>query len=186
MTSQYRIILKDKKEASQWAYELFYFPSYDGISLAPTIDSVDEEAFQTPINYEKIKIRINDSGIQSFTWDAPYKIASVKVDNSHLLAFEDIQDIFSKMMLVKYEPMAKLVNSQEPLNIEITKAGLYYVLIQQQNDASSTLLVPVWAFYGYRSWDWIEEQGIKYGLYEQPILMINAIDGSIIDLARGY
>ena len=83
------------------------------------------------------------------------------------------------MMLVKYEPMAKLVNSQEPLNIEITKAGLYYVLIQQQNDASSTLLVPVWAFYGYRSWDWIEEQGIKYGLYEQPILMINAIDGSI-------
>lgn len=84
---------KDKKEASQWAYELFYFPSYDGISLAPTIDSVDEEAFQTPINYEKIKIRINDSGIQSFTWDAPYKIASVKVDNSHLLAFEDIQDI---------------------------------------------------------------------------------------------
>ena len=177
---------KDKKEASQWAYELFYFPSYDGISLAPTIDSVDEEAFQTPINYEKIKIRINDSGIQSFTWDAPYKIASVKVDNSHLLAFEDIQDIFSKMMLVKYEPMAKLVNSQEPLNIEITKAGLYYVLIQQQNDASNTLLVPVWAFYGYRSWDWIEEQGIKYGLYEQPILMINAIDGSIIDLARGY
>ena len=90
------------------------------------------------------------------------------------------------MMLVKYEPMAKLVNSQEPLNVEITKAGLYYVLIQQQNDASNTLLVPVWAFYGYRSWDWIEEQGIKYGLYEQPILMINAIDGSIIDLARGY
>ena len=99
------------------------------------------------------------------------------MDNSHLLAFEDIQDIFSKMMLVKYEPMAKLVNSQEPLNVEITKAGLYYVLIQQQNDASNTLLVPVWAFYGYRSWDWIEEQGIKYGLYEQPILMINAIDG---------
>jgi len=186
MTSQYRIILKDKKEASQWAYELFYFPSYDGISLAPTIDSVDEDAFQTPINYEKIKIRINDSGVQSFTWDAPYKTAGIKVDNSHLLAFEDIQDIFSKMMLVKYEPMAKLVNSQEPLNIEITKAGLYYVLIQQQNDASNTLLVPVWAFYGYRSWDWIEEQGIKYGLYEQPILMINAIDGSIIDLARGY
>ena len=177
---------KDKKEASQWAYELFYFPSYDGISLAPTIDSVDEDAFQTPINYEKIKIRINDSGIQSFTWDAPYKTAGIKVDNSHLLAFEDIQDIFSKMMLVKYEPMAKIVNSQEPLNIEITKAGLYYVLIQQQNDASNTLLVPVWAFYGYRSWDWIEEQGIKYGLYEQPILMINAIDGSIIDLARGY
>ena len=50
----------------------------------------------------------------------------------------------------------------------------------------ANVLVPVWAFYGYRSWDWIEEQGIKYGLYEQPILMINAIDGSIIDLARGY
>ena len=177
---------KDKKEATQWAYELFYFPSYEGIELAPTIDSVDEELFHAPLHYEKIKMRINDAGIQSFTWDAPYEIVSTKVEDAHLLPFEDIQDIFSKMMLVKYEPMTKLENSQDPLSIEITKAGLYYVLMPQQNDISNTLLVPVWAFYGYRSWDWIEVQGITYGLYEQPILMINAIDGSIIDLAKGY
>lgn len=177
---------KDKKEATQWAYELFYFPSYEGIELAPTIDSVDEELFHAPLHYEKIKMRINDAGIQSFIWDAPYEIAGAKVESANLLPFEDIQDIFSKMMLVKYEPMAKLINSQEPLRIEITKAGLYYVLMPQQNDISNTLLVPVWAFYGYRSWDWIEVQGITYGLYEQPILMINAIDGSIIDFAKGY
>ena len=177
---------KDKKEATQWAYELFYFPSYEGIELAPTIDSVDEELFHAPLHYEKIKMRINDAGIQSFTWDAPYEIVSTKVEDAHLLPFEDIQDIFSKMMLVKYEPMTKLENSQDPLSIEITKAGLYYVLMPQQNDISNTLLVPVWAFYGYRSWDWIEVQGITYGLYEQPILMINAIDGSIIDLEKGY
>ena len=177
---------KDKKEASQWTYELMYFPAYEGIGLAPIIDSADEEAFHAPLDYEKIKIRINDEGILSFSWDAPYEKKDIEVQNARLLPFEDIRSIFEKMMLVKYEPIAKVEHPKGPLEISITTAGLCYVLMRQQNAAENTLLVPVWSFYGYRNRDWLEENGINYGLYEQPILIINAIDGSIFDGSLGY
>ena len=61
--------------------------------------------------------------------------------------------------------------------------GLWRVRIQDKIDQG--MLIPVWAFYAYKT------ERDPNGMFDEtvsylPILLINAVDGSIIDPAKGY
>ena len=68
---------------------------------------------------------------------------------------------------------------------DIQKVVLTLRRIQEQNASDVGLLVPVWDFYGSET---IEYSGEPRTTLERelPILTINAIDGSVIDLTKGY
>ena len=71
-------------------------------------------------------------------------------------------------------------------SIQVTKIQLGLVRVAQQGDVGAGYLVPAWIFYGVIDVDdRIYKDGYGYDGYES-ILTINAIDGSVIDLSKGY
>lgn len=88
------------------------------------------------------------------------------------------------MMLVKYEAQAEY--SKE--DIEISRVTLSLHRIIEQNSNESGLLVPAWNFYGKQISTLNDPDGYSEPIetLNQSFLTINAIDGSIIDISKGY
>ena len=117
---------------------------------------------------------MNDDGIVGMRWEAPYSILGNVTEDSSLIPFSEVEKIFEKMIAVKY------ANTQSIIAIENIRFG--YARVAEQNQSGSALLVPAWDFFGTIS----DFNGISLSDYGTSLITINAIDGSIIDLARGY
>ncbi|MDD5017043.1 MAG: DUF6034 family protein [Eubacteriales bacterium] len=131
--------------------------------------------------YEELEFLVNDSGIISMVWSAPLEIGEVKVQDSALLPFSDIQSTFEKMMRITYEAQAK---DMENLACNISNVRLEMMRIDEQGSIENGLLVPAWNFYGTDDRTYTEGEANK-SVY-QVLLCINAIDGSAIDPHKGY
>lgn len=140
--------------------------------------------------YETINVMVDDTGILSFDWTSPLTIGETLVESAALLPFVDISAIFEKLMKIQYEPRA---NDEylKSFTIKIERVSLEYQRIIEQDSNQSCLLVPVWNYYGTCTAIDItgEEQRISSGgdnTYQFPLASINAINGSIIDISKGY
>lgn len=94
------------------------------------------------------------------------------------------------MVKIKYAELSKKDNEQK-VRIDISKIRLEFNRIVEKNSIDFGLLIPVWSFYGKVIF--INEDGsetIRPGFYndgrDEIIVQINALDGSIIDLMKGY
>lgn len=83
------------------------------------------------------------------------------------------------------------INGDETrMDVEITKVSLTLMRIRDKGSLQGTI-VPVWDFWG--TWDWYEpredatesmRKGANYTT--QPMLTLNAIDGSVVSRQLGY
>jgi len=159
--------------------------------------SLDDESFNRAWSYESMSMRVCSKGIISFDWSSPHTIAETVVDDSTLLPFEDIQDIFESMFRIKYD------ENDYNRDGEITKVKLTLRRIIEQNNIEKGLFVPVWDFYGSITAPPCDNNisfitagaSCSPGLFEvvgipetidNTLLTINAIDGTVIDLTKGY
>ena len=132
--------------------------------------------------HETLTISIDSAGIRNLQWEAPVEITESVVENSSLIAFSDVQKIFDEMMMVTYGFQA---HEAESLAIEVSDIRLEMLRIIEPNAADSGLLVPAWNFYGTRTIKYID--GAENATSSNMILLsVNAIDGTIIDLSKGY
>ena len=167
------------------AYRLQYVREAAGVSLTYTnVETTSDMADGVIWNwaYERMTIIVNDEGIVEFTWDAPYRLLETENNNAVLISFPQVQSVFEKMIVVSNDPA---VNTQ--LHISEVRLGL--MRVSEQNNLSQGLLIPVWDFFGTLTTRY-EEAGLQktYTLEEEGLswLTINAIDGSVVDRARGY
>ena len=125
---------------------------------------------------EGIEFRIDESGIVRFYMAAPLEIAETVVENAALKSFEEVKNTF--------ETMVCIVNArkEQERSIDIDKVRLCYSRISEQDSFDTGLIVPIWSFEGRTEF---MNGGLMEYSTEAP-LMINAIDGSIIDGALGY
>ena len=136
--------------------------------------------------YESVQFIIDDTGIVEFVWESPYEIAETVTEFSALKSFDEIEDVFSKMILI-----TKAYPDQEvTLTFDIDRAQLGLMRIMEKNNPGTALLVPVWDFYGTMTMEYTDQNGNKQSdTIDEPHtshLTINAIDGSIIDRQQGY
>ena len=87
-------------------------------------------------------------------------------------------------------------SSDYTIQVDIDDIELCLLRVREQNgDDTAGLLVPAWVFYGHNiaagptgdmSYDFLG--GVSKSWPEAPIILlaINAIDGSVIDMAKGY
>ena len=132
-------------------------------------------------DYETMLFHVNDHGIVSMTWRAPLFVSGVTVEKCTLLPFSQIQNVFEKMMPVTYSNRA---DAYTQYVCNITEVRFELLRTVEKNNPGSGLLVPVWNFYG-----------VRYGLTNGEVynktsnviaLSVNAVDGSIISLDKGY
>ena len=137
--------------------------------------------------FESCSFTITDNGIENFNWYSPYAYGDVTTENSALLTFDKIDEIFRKMMLVKYD-LTNGSNGLTSATYRIDRVALEMSRVTDRKSSETGLLVPVWNFYG--TYDFTYEDGHTYGSddregFPSPLLRINAIDGSIIEPRYG-
>ena len=140
------------------------------VSMNVTADG----SYQVPWPYESLVFYVNDDGIVGMKWLSPYEIGGPVTEDSALLGFNDVMDVFEKMYVVD--------NDGEALDVTINDIRLGYARILKQDEIGVGLLVPVWDFFGTVT----DDEGQVYDDPDQSLLTINAIDGTIIDRSQGY
>ena len=133
---------------------------------------------------------LNDEGIQQFHWQSPNSYLEIVTNDTAMLPFSRIDEIFRKMMLVKYESEASGNATCKQFSYCVNRVALEWQRILEQGSDDTGLLIPVWNFYGtydfqYTNGDHFGSDDIVQG-FSQALLSINAIDGSVIDPREGY
>ena len=191
-------------DASNYAFCFSYAHSVNGTSVytetGMTAIYGGEDQNALPWEYEKIYFYVDNMGIRRLRWSSPTITNEIISENAGVISFEDAKSIFEKMVSINYEPMLDMTYRVDALDmnmrLDINAVELTLVRIKEQHISGRTgIYTPAWIFYGNcmtqtqrldKSWDTHYDGGYPYPLVKSPILVINAIDGSIIDLARGY
>ncbi|MBR4905293.1 MAG: hypothetical protein IKZ44_00380 [Clostridia bacterium] len=163
------------------AYIVRFLRCIDGVpvegyfgSSQVQIDGVDEGP---EWSYETLTVAVDDGGILSVNWTGPLKVEETVTDRAALLPFSEISAIFQKMLPIKYTN----INSEVTYVIRLDRVRLCLWRILDRDSYTRGILAPVWCFYG-----WVNSDGYDLTRNDQPLLIINAIDGSVIDPMQGY
>lgn len=147
---------------------------------------------------ENIYLDVGRDGILSFDWTAPSTQPVVQQAQSALLPFEEIASIANTMLpevIVgpKETPLTQLdqYNGFDTrMDVDITKVSLSLMRIRDKGSLQGTI-VPVWDFWGTS--DWYDAEPNAYGYQEkgmnydfQPMLTLNAVDGTVVNRQLGY
>lgn len=147
---------------------------------------------------ENILLDVGKNGVLRFAWMAPSTQPVVRQAESTLLPFEEIAAIADTMLpevIVgpKETPLTKLdqYNGFDTrMDVDITKVSLSLMRIRDKGSLQGTI-VPVWDFWGTS--DWYDAEPNAYGYQEkgmnydfQPMLTLNAVDGTVVDRQLGY
>lgn len=160
------------------------------VACGRTIDGIDPPPADNGDphwGFENCSFAISDNGIERFTWYSPYAYGEYTTENSALLPFNTIDEIFRNMMLVKYDERGT-GNGLTSAEYHVDRIALEMSRVTNRKSSEKGLLIPVWNFYG--SFYFTYEDGHNYGSEERqgfphPLLRINAIDGSIIEPRYG-
>lgn len=164
---------------NDYSYALSYTRVIDGIPLLASGGSFMEsggrdDLFVPAVGYEVVMFAINREGtVTSFDWRNPYEISDERQPVT-LLPFETILSIAEKTMPLKYQYREVYGD----IGLHVYRIDLGYMAILRR-DALSFALTPVWNFYGY-------DVPLDPYMSARPLLTVNAVDGTVIDLAYGY
>ncbi len=151
-------------------------------NVSMSSDAENPSSYAAPWYYEKIRIFADDSGILGFLWNGPCKVEEVVNRNARLLPFEEILETFERMVGYKYAGLQE-DSLTEKSAVTVTRIQLGLVRVIEKNDLGTAYLVPAWTFFGLEIIDDWSSCGCD-GF--DPILILNALDGSVIDPKVGY
>lgn len=163
----------------QKAYRISFMRSINGVSFNYSFmnesyygssDAVeDSNGAKIPVwGNETLTFIVADEGVVQFQFLNPLDVNEIITEYTNMMDFEDIMDIFKKMILICYANVP--AGEQCTMNIERIELGLMRIL--EPDTLDEGVAVPVWDFY---------EQNT-----DNPCLTVNAIDGTIINRALGY
>ncbi len=170
-----------------WAYGVRLTPKLHG---AGTVFCKLQASENDPITdvsrgweYSRVIAIVGGDGtLLGLGWSGVIREAEILSETTTLLPLEEIQTIFEEQInrQLAYEEMRDAV-----LSVDDVQLGLFR--IREKNDMEHGLLVPVWFFRGTLT----PAETSKWSGFIQyydgaPIMIINAIDGSIIDPENGY
>ena len=178
--------LNDKPDATGYSYRIFCTRRVNGIPCAYTHDALGSRTSRTGDfwGYEYIFISLNDLGIDSFDWNAPVSLLETTSEAAQLRPFSEILEIAQKILPMEFEAEARDEDAQS-VTVNIDRVTLSLQRVVEQGQPFTGLLIPVWNFYGTRTIS-REEHTWSSDFRIGSMLSINAIDGSVIDVAQGY
>lgn len=130
--------------------------------------------------YEELCAYVDDDGIFLLQWMSPITVIETVTDHTELKPFNEIKEIIRKMLSVKWSEDAKQAYCKS-CTIEVNRIELSLQRITDQKQFDQGLLIPVWNVVGT-----VTTVGEYTAVECGSLLSVNAIDGSIIDVAQGY
>lgn len=148
---------------------------------------------------ENIQIYVGKEGVLSFEWCSPSGETAVLEESAALLPFEEIAAVADTMLPVvitgpsesySLVELDKLNGFETRMDVTITEVSLTLMRIRDKGSLQGTI-VPVWDFWG--SWRWYEpgndastSMHMASGSTAQPMLTLDAIDGTVVSRLFGY
>ena len=171
---------------TEQVFSLFYTPAYEGVQTlrGPIINVKSDDLYAANYYYSEIRIGITNGSVTSVELVSPMDVVKIENPDVETLPFEEIYQAFKNQMQAQFtkttiiDPEIPGIDEME-MEIRITKIRQGLFRIKEKNNQDDFLVVPVWSFYGTAVVDdstWTE----------QEFVMINALDGSVIDTNLGY
>ncbi len=178
-------------------YRIYYMHRVNGFDTYISADALDYSSYAVPWGYETIVFAADRNGIMEMHWNSPVEIKDVVQERTALLPFPEVMQRFESMVKVKYAvATGDFGGKTGTMTVQIDDIRLCLMRIREQNgDGTTGLMVPAWVFYGNSKLiesDGTETYNLRYGNGSSvpcdlfPVIVLNAIDGSVIDFAEGF
>lgn len=188
-----------------YCYSMTFVPTYGGIPVYDVYDvalfDYDYDSDTVPRYYENILVNVNNGMITYLSWSYPMEQIQVKEGDVATLTLREAVDIFKEQMQQEYT-IEKLVrcspeygeygerlSEMESAVIHITDIQLGFMRMATEDQPGIYRMIPAWFFLGTEEIH-LKEGGSRYQGPESgklfPYMIINALDGSIIDISEGY
>ena len=144
--------------------------------------------------YDSITASVDSEGrLMSLDWSGALKVTGTVSETTTLLPFDEIFDVVTRQMNYNWGD-----ERHDHGTVVIDDVQLGLMRIREKNQMENGLLVPVWFFTGVFTYsDAQRDARIKEGHFpaeaardvrdsSRPLLIVNAIDGSVIDPQNGY
>lgn len=183
-------------EASGTGFKLEYVRNIDDVPLTYTpengFSAVENSPFDDIWAYERITVWLSNDKVVGFKWANPYTEPVLEKSSAELLPFEDIADIFGKMIVVTNDDIRD-INRKNGFNIihymDVDSVELGLMRVRDRENAGSGEVIPVWDFWAKTkavAADKKDAHLVYDGEYYEIVLTINAMDGTILDRSLGY
>ena len=167
-------------DGTGFSYTMAYTRVINGAALLPcygalmNTSSFRDDLFVPAVGYEQVLLAVNREGqVTSFIWSSPYLISDERTEQK-LLPFENILAIARQTLPLKYQ----VEEVRGEIHLFVYRIALGYMAALQR-DTLEFALTPVWNFYGHDV-----PEDVHVGC--RPLLTVNAVDGTVIDLEYGY
>ena len=183
----------EQQDVCPCAYELLFTRQVAGVNVtfndvaaSGGISYRDTPDYTPTWYYEYIQLLVDDAGVFAMEFSQPHEVTEIVTERAEILPLEEAVASFERM--IGYQYAAYEAGEEEPcddayLCIDEIRLGL--TRIAEKNTQEQGYLVPSWTFFGhYKLSDfWPDGEG-HHGT--EAILIVNALDGSIIDPDRGF
>ena len=183
----------EQQDVCPCAYELLFTRQVAGVNVtfndvaaSGGISYRDTPDYTPTWYYEYIQLLVDDAGVFAMEFSQPHEVTEIVTERAEILPLEEAVASFERM--IGYQYAAYETGEEEPcddayLCIDEIRLGL--TRIAEKNTQEQGYLVPSWTFFGhYKLIDfWPDGEG-HHGT--EAILIVNALDGSIIDPDRGF
>ena len=161
-----------------------YTPSYESITAfqGPLIDLKSEDLYASNYYYSSLSIGFENGVLTSVELISPMDVVQIENENVETMDFEEIYQTFKKQAQAQFTESAFLdsdATETGKIQIEISEITEGLFRIKEKSNTEDFLMVPAWSFSGT-----LRVDGEDWG--KQQFLMINGIDGSVINTSLGY
>ena len=183
----------EQQDVCPCAYELLFTRQVAGVNVTynDVTDSGGRLYRDTPDytpswGYERIQLLVDDAGVLYMAYPPLYEVTEIVTERAEILSLEEAVASFEQMIgyqYAAYETGQRELCDDAYLCIDENRLGL--TRIAEKNAQQQGYLVPSWTFFGSYDLDgfWPDGEG-HHGT--EAILIVNALDGSIIDPDRGF
>ena len=177
----------------KWAYVVRLLPAYHGTATGVGLGYLPMSSRDETTNVsrtwqqEYIMGAVNDSGVLNLAWMSPLTVTEVVTEQANLLPFSEIEGIARRQ--INRNPSFE-GEENGALQVAGVRLGLLYIM--EQNVQEGGLLVPAWVFLKAEEvsesqkklWNG-DPSTLDYDVLN-PLVIINAVDGTVIDPYAGY
>lgn len=164
-------------------YKLIYTPVYENCQTipGPDISLKSEDAYAANLYYSKMIVEICNGIIKSVEITSPMDVTEIENADVETLSFEDIYEKFKSQMQVNYtkENLLELGMDEAKAEITVTDIRLGLFRVKVKDEHNTYRMVPAWIFSGKLGDE-------DFGYWSVDYLVLNAIDGSVINTELGY
>ncbi len=171
----------DRGKIGRWAYLIRMTPIFGNAYMpyckATSTGGQIETDVMRPWRYEHVCAAVaGDGTLLSLIWESRLKVTEILTETAKLLPYDEILSSFQQNMNRRYP------NSHFTGTVQDVTLGLFRIREQYSQDTG--LLVPAWFITG----EAVYESGEILSTWNEsnPLCVINAIDGSIINPRIGY